>query len=83
MLAKKSEKPQITAIKDEKFNEDYLRVLRKKKGQETFLEKLLETEIIRERYELLQCLHFVVTNGFFKEAKNSSNCEESKSENQL
>ena len=64
---KSSEKPHVTAIKDEKFNEDYLRVLRKKKSQETFLEKLLENEIIRERHELLQCLHFVVTNNFFDE----------------
>ena len=63
--SKAQAKPHVTAIKDEKFNEDYLRVLRKKKSQETFLEKLLENEIIRERHELLQCLHFVVTNNFF------------------
>ena len=63
----KPEKPRIEAIKDDKFNNEYLRILRKKKGQETFLEKLLENEIIRERHELLQCLHYVVTNNFFRE----------------
>ena len=63
----KPEKPRIEAIKNDKFNNDYLRILRKKKGQETFLEKLLENEIVRERHELLQCLHYVVTNNFFRE----------------
>ena len=63
----KPEKPRIEAIKNDKFNNDYLRILRKKKGQETFLEKLLEKEIVREKHELLQCLHYVVTNNFFRE----------------
>ena len=46
-------------------NKDYVKILRKRRHEQTFLEKLLEDEIIKERYEILQCLHYVCSNNFF------------------
>lgn len=44
---------------------DYSEVLKRPRRPPTLLEKLLQSEIQKERYELLQCLHFVCSNNFF------------------
>ena len=44
---------------------DYVKILRGRRHEQTFLEKLLEDEILKERYEILQCLHYVCSNNFF------------------
>ena len=53
-------------------NKDYVRILRKRRHEQTFLEKLLEDEIIKERYEILQCLHYVCSNNFFGIGSNEN-----------
>ena len=61
-------KPPIKSIyKQDDLSKDYVRILRGtgRRHEQTFLEKLLEDEILKERYEILQCLHYVCSNNFF------------------
>ena len=63
-----STKPPIKSIyKQDDLSKDYVRILRGtgRRHEQTFLEKLLEDEILKERYEVLQCLHYVCSNNFF------------------
>ena len=50
-----------------KFDSDksYLQILRRPKRDPTLMEKLLSSEIERERCELLQCLKYVCKDNFF------------------
>lgn len=58
------------SYKDNEINNDYLKVLRGPKRDQTFLEKLLENEILKEKYEILQCINYVCSKNFFsKETK--------------
>merc|ERR1719350_1143289 len=43
----------------------YAEILKRPKRATTLLETLLDPEIKKERYELLQCVHYVVSNNFF------------------
>ena len=53
-----------------KPEKSYAQILWRPKRPTTLLETLLESEITREKYELLQCINFVVSNGFFGVAEN-------------
>jgi len=47
------------------LKKDYVKILRGPRRDQTFLEKLLEPEMIREKYEILQCLHYICSQNFF------------------
>ena len=55
-----------------KPEKSYAQILWRPKRPTTLLETLLESEITREKYELLQCINFVVSNGFFGVAENKN-----------
>ena len=60
-----AKKPPLKTIHRPDEAKDYVKILRGKRHDQTFLEKLLEDEILKERYEILQCLHYVCSNNFF------------------
>ncbi len=58
-------RPVATFDQEGEINDDYVKVLRGGKRDQTFLEKLLEPEMKREKFEILQCLHYVCSKNFF------------------
>ena len=53
----------------------YAEILKRPKRATTLLETLLDPEIKKERYELLQCVHYVVSNNFFGVGRSNKNAK--------
>lgn len=53
----------------------YAEILKRPKRATTLLETLLDPEIKKERYELLQCVHYVVSNNFFGVGGSNKNAK--------
>ena len=58
---KKNTETQSTKQKEKSYSE----ILKRPRRPTTLLETLLDSEIKQERYDLLQCIHYVVSNNFF------------------
>ena len=58
---KKNNETQSTKQKEKSYSE----ILKRPRRPTTLLETLLDSEIKQERYDLLQCIHYVVSNNFF------------------
>jgi hypothetical protein len=59
------ERPKSKKAKIVKKQKNYAQILKRPRRPPTLLEKLLNTEMEKERYEVLQCLHYVVSKNFF------------------
>ena len=62
-------------LKKAASSKSYIEILRRPKRDPTLLEKLLESEINRERSQILQCLRYVCKQNFFGIGSDSTSAK--------